>query len=237
MRTTLVLSTGSNTQTLITMKLLKVDPEEVLTFTQTPTITTPSRTLRLINVSSENVAFKVKTTAPRAYLVRPSSGMLKPKGEQEIQIILQPHQSEAHTHRFLVQAVGIGNSADSISRDDWANFTKDQVQEQRLSVCIEQRDGDGKGGGAGGAAMDLSNDRPSTGVPEGSTDVTLKVKFDELYQYTAMLEKEKKKIEAELEELKGCKSGSSGDGIGKVTLIIAVFMAILAAYFAQGFGK
>lgn len=46
-------------------------------------------TLTLQNPSDERVAFKVKTTSPKKYCVRPSSGIVEPKSSKEVQVIMQ----------------------------------------------------------------------------------------------------------------------------------------------------
>lgn len=40
--------------------------------------------MKLTNPSDHKVYFKIKTTAPKKYCVRPNSGALKPKGVTEI---------------------------------------------------------------------------------------------------------------------------------------------------------
>lgn len=40
--------------------------------------------MRLTNPSSETVLFKIKTTAPKKYCVRPNSGILEPNTKVEI---------------------------------------------------------------------------------------------------------------------------------------------------------
>mmetsp|Transcript_121308 Transcript_121308/g.387650 ORF Transcript_121308/g.387650 Transcript_121308/m.387650 type:complete len:210 (-) Transcript_121308:138-767(-) len=206
------------------MKLLKCDPEETLTFVNIPNNSTPSKILRLTNQHKTNVAFKVKTTAPKAYLVRPSFGTLKPGESQEIQIILQPQQGDmskdANNHRFLVQAVAIPNN-EQVPRESWASFPKDEVQEHRLGVAVHQE----------AAAPEPRASSIPTDAPQN-----LKEEYDKLVQYTLMLEKEKKRLEADLNDLKGHAS-SGGDGFSKLTLIIAVMMAFLASYSAQFFSR
>lgn len=41
-------------------------------------------TLKLGNPTNERVGFKVKTTAPKQYCVRPNSGIIDPHGEQVV---------------------------------------------------------------------------------------------------------------------------------------------------------
>ena len=46
-------------------------------------------TLTLQNPTGERVAFKVKTTSPKKYCVRPSSGIVEPGSSKEVQVIMQ----------------------------------------------------------------------------------------------------------------------------------------------------
>lgn len=89
----------------------------------------------LINKTSGYVAFKVKTTAPKSYLVRLSAATLGPHSREEVTIILQP-PGEGQNHRFLVQAVQV-TSSQPVSRDQWSEFKKEQIEEQRLNVVLE----------------------------------------------------------------------------------------------------
>jgi hypothetical protein len=44
-----------------------------------------SESIKLINPSNELLAYKVKTTAPKRYCVRPNAGLIKPGEQIEIQ--------------------------------------------------------------------------------------------------------------------------------------------------------
>jgi hypothetical protein len=46
-------------------------------------------TLTLTNPGNEKVAFKVKTTSPKKYCVRPSSGVVEPGSSKDVQVIMQ----------------------------------------------------------------------------------------------------------------------------------------------------
>ena len=48
------------------------------------------RSLVLTNTSAKSVAFKVKTTAPKRYCVRPNSSVIKPQESIEVRILMQP---------------------------------------------------------------------------------------------------------------------------------------------------
>lgn len=217
------------------MGLLSLEPDSTLYFCKSQSTTSPFRMLKLSNSSNGSVAFKVKTTAPKAYLVRPSSGVLKPSENQEVQIILQaqPQQSgEPATNaqdRFLVQAVAVGEN-EVVTREDWAKFSKDRVHEQKLNVIVEDEDTE-----VVNTAVPDTRTVVGGGGSEGATD--LKVKYDELVQYTLTLEKEKKKLEAELAASVSAKGGSGGEGFTKATLILAVLVAFLVPYAAKFLGQ
>lgn len=216
------------------MGLLTLEPDSTLYFCKSQSTTSPFRMLKLSNSSNGSVAFKVKTTAPKAYLVRPSSGVLKPSENQEVQIILQaqPQSGEPSSNaqdRFLVQAVAVGEN-EVVTREDWAKFSKDRVHEQKLNVIVEDEDTE-----VVNTAVPDTRTVVGGGGSEGATD--LKVKYDELVQYTLTLEKEKKKLEAELAASVSAKGGSGGEGFTKATLILAVLVAFLVPYAAKFIGQ
>eukprot|EP00271_Cylindrocystis_brebissonii_P016032 TRINITY_DN39176_c0_g1_i1.p1 TRINITY_DN39176_c0_g1~~TRINITY_DN39176_c0_g1_i1.p1 ORF type:complete len:240 (+),score=49.35 TRINITY_DN39176_c0_g1_i1:212-931(+) len=67
--------------------------------------------LRLVNVTSEYVAFKVKTTTPKKYCVRPNTGVVPPQSSAEVTVMMQA-QKEAPADlqckdKFLVQSVTV----------------------------------------------------------------------------------------------------------------------------------
>jgi len=178
------------------VQLLQLEPESILRLHQAPTMSSPVVKLKLSNLSSGNVAFKVKTTAPDAYFLRPTSGTLKPREFQEVHIIFRLRDADADTssHRFLVLAVPVQSSED-VSREQWGIFPKDTIQQQRLGVVLEPVKGT------------TSVDAVKIEIP---TD-DLKVKYDELVNYTTVLEKDKKHLEVELAKHKGASdSGSCG---------------------------
>eukprot|EP00928_Gymnodinium_smaydae_P002674 TRINITY_DN1095_c0_g1_i6.p1 TRINITY_DN1095_c0_g1~~TRINITY_DN1095_c0_g1_i6.p1 ORF type:complete len:263 (-),score=61.16 TRINITY_DN1095_c0_g1_i6:175-963(-) len=218
-------------------RLLQLEPESTLHFTKTATNANPSRTLKLKNITNGNVAFKVKTTAPKSYLVRPSSGTLAAQDSQEVQIILQPQSGDgqANNHRFLVQAIAVAG-LEQVSREQWNEYqkSKDAIHEQRLSVVLEEQEGDAGAAKAGGLSSSVSGASGAAGAERGlatdnSSSQPLQVKYDELVQYTLMLEKNKRKLEADLAALQGTKGAQAGVG-GSYTSV-QVFLVALVAFF------
>eukprot|EP00747_Dinoflagellata_sp_TGD_P071084 gnl/TRDRNA2_/TRDRNA2_156868_c0_seq1.p1 gnl/TRDRNA2_/TRDRNA2_156868_c0~~gnl/TRDRNA2_/TRDRNA2_156868_c0_seq1.p1 ORF type:complete len:245 (-),score=52.80 gnl/TRDRNA2_/TRDRNA2_156868_c0_seq1:80-721(-) len=203
------------------MTLLRVNPEDKLVFTPQGT----KVNLSLTNISSGSVAFKVKTTAPKSYLVRPSSGTLKAGESQNVEIIRT--EGAAANHRFLVQAVAVSDGQ-AVTREQWADFHKDQLQEQRLNVALEED------GATATAAPKPTTAATGANFAAGG-DSSLKMKYDELVQYTLMLEKEKKKLEADVEAARSSQSTavSSGGGYSKMHVILVALISFLLSYVAK----
>jgi len=66
-------------------------------------------TLSVANNNHQPVAFKVKTTAPKSFCVRPNSGRIEPGERVEVQVLLQPMKEEPVPgakcrDKFLVQS-------------------------------------------------------------------------------------------------------------------------------------
>lgn len=82
--------------------------------------------LKLSNPNDRRICFKVKTTAPKRYCVRPNNGIVEPKQSALIAVMLQPFDIESQTdrnkHKFMVQTM----------------FVPDGDVNQDALVCIKQ---------------------------------------------------------------------------------------------------
>jgi len=109
------------------------------------------QTLTVSNYNREPVAFKVKTTAPKAYCVRPNSGRLEPGEHVEIQVILQPMKEDPPPSakckdKFLVQSLQITPAMVDVTLPNmWAMAESDPgsnpVHQQRLKVVFHPPEG------------------------------------------------------------------------------------------------
>lgn len=119
------------------MAILAIDPPNILYFEPTLKTSTPCAVLRLKNVSRSRVGFKVKTTAPKSYLVKPSAGAVGPGEVAEVLVVIQNHvvSKGAVSDRFLVQAVPCDDNVE-VSKDTWSKFPKAQVEDACLAVEI-----------------------------------------------------------------------------------------------------
>nr|XP_061803512.1 vesicle-associated membrane protein-associated protein B/C-like isoform X1 [Nerophis lumbriciformis] len=85
-------------------QVLVLEPQHELKF-RGPFTDVVTATLKLTNPTERNVCFKVKTTAPRRYCVRPNSGIIDAGTSINVSVMLQPFDydpNEKSKHKFMV---------------------------------------------------------------------------------------------------------------------------------------
>jgi len=88
-------------------QVLTIEPQHELTFVG-PFTTAVSAVMNLKNPADRKVCFKIKTTAPKRYCVKPNSGVIDPKQTVQVAVSLQPFEydpQEKNRHKFMVQAM------------------------------------------------------------------------------------------------------------------------------------
>ncbi|KAM9350506.1 vesicle-associated membrane protein-associated protein B-like isoform 2-T2 [Symphorus nematophorus] len=88
-------------------QVLVLEPQHELKF-RGPFTDVVTATLKLTNPTDRNVCFKVKTTAPRRYCVRPNSGIIDAGTSINVSVMLQPFDydpNEKSKHKFMVQSM------------------------------------------------------------------------------------------------------------------------------------
>ncbi|GAA5833639.1 hypothetical protein JCM3766R1_002597 [Sporobolomyces carnicolor] len=110
---------------------VQLSPSSQLGF-QRPLTTLVKRTLSVSNHNSHAIAYKVKTTAPKQYCVRPNSGRIEPGETVEVQVLLQPMKDDPPAgtkcrDKFLVQSVVITPERENVPLAElWAVVDKDK---------------------------------------------------------------------------------------------------------------
>jgi len=196
------------------MPLLQCSPATEIPFTA-DNVGEETSILKLSNTGDDSVAYKVKTTAQKKYLVSPSNGILKPGESVDVHILLQSRYQPAEKEdRFMVLAVKT-TSTEKLSRDEWNAQTG--VEDTRLKVILRSK----------GTALE------SGAAKTGAKKSDLQSQYEELFAYTLELERKKKQADSELESLQSTHGGSlSGSGKG-VPLYGLVFAMILSAFVAR----
>ncbi|GFR40759.1 hypothetical protein Agub_g1371 [Astrephomene gubernaculifera] len=98
-------------------------------------------TITINNPSGQRVAFKIKTTAPKKYVVRPSSGVVEPRSNVSIQVVMQAQKEYAPENanckdKFMVQTTPLGDT-EQIDKDTFSKELRKDLKEYRLKVTIE----------------------------------------------------------------------------------------------------
>uniref|UniRef100_W5M381 Vesicle-associated membrane protein-associated protein A n=1 Tax=Lepisosteus oculatus TaxID=7918 RepID=W5M381_LEPOC len=95
--------------------------------------------LKLKNPSERKVCFKVKTTAPRRYCVRPNSGVIEPGSSVTVSVMLQPFDydpNEKSKHKFMVQTIFAPPNVSDLEAV-WKDAKPDDLMDSKLRCIFE----------------------------------------------------------------------------------------------------
>lgn len=119
-------------------QILVLDPPHELKF-KGPFTDVVTTNLKLRNPSDKKVCFKVKTTAPRRYCVRPNSGIIDPGATVTVSVMLQPFDydpNEKSKHKFMVQTIfAPSNIADMEVM--WKEAKPDDLMDSKLKCVFD----------------------------------------------------------------------------------------------------
>ncbi|KAH9900120.1 VAMP-associated protein [Xylariomycetidae sp. FL2044] len=148
---------------------VEIDPQE-LGFHRPFTVEV-SEVLRIKNPNTHPVAFKVKTTAPKQYCVRPNSGRVEPGKEVEVAVILQAMKQEPPLDakcrdKFLVQSVAItGDKEFTNLASIWDGIERSSIIEKKIRVVFQPPKG------SGASHLTTPNRASTVNGVEGTPDV------------------------------------------------------------------
>lgn len=120
-------------------QLLIIEPAHELKFVG-PFCTAVSSFMRLTNPTEHVILFKIKTTAPKKYCVRPNCGILEPKDTIEITIVLQPfifEAAEKNKHKFMVQSMIMPEGPDVQVDNIWKECNPADLMDSKLRCVFE----------------------------------------------------------------------------------------------------
>ena len=113
--------------------LVRLHPAHEITF-YTSTECEVLQTLTMTNTVNDTVAYKIKSTSPENFRVRPSTGAVPPGDSIEVQIYLQPgHElTAAAKDKFLIQSAIVPEQEKYDFSSLWSGISKSDILEQRL---------------------------------------------------------------------------------------------------------
>ncbi|GFQ08397.1 vesicle-associated protein 2-2, partial [Phtheirospermum japonicum] len=98
--------------------------------------------VHLANATDQYVAFKVKTTSPKKYCVRPNVGIIKPKSTCDFTVTMQAQKSAPPEmqckDKFLIQStvVPFGTTEDEITPGMFVKDNSKHIEEVKLRVAL-----------------------------------------------------------------------------------------------------
>ncbi|XP_059884646.1 vesicle-associated membrane protein-associated protein A isoform X1 [Delphinus delphis] len=137
-------------------QILVLDPPTDLKF-KGPFTDVVTTNLKLRNPSDRKVCFKVKTTAPRRYCVRPNSGIIDPGLTVTVSVMLQPFDydpNEKSKHKFMVQTIFAPPNISDMEAV-WKEAKPDELMDSKLRCVFEMPNENDK----------LNDIEPSKAVP------------------------------------------------------------------------
>ncbi|KAI3812499.1 hypothetical protein L1987_17209 [Smallanthus sonchifolius] len=121
-------------------KLLEIDATAIKFICEIKKQSTSS--VHLSNISDEYVAFKVKTTSPKRFCVRPNSGIISPKSACDFTVTMQglrsaPSEVECKD-KFLIQStvVDAGTKEEDVTLELFSKSSGKHVEEKKLRVIL-----------------------------------------------------------------------------------------------------
>ncbi|KAF8946536.1 phosphatidylinositol-binding protein scs2 [Haplosporangium gracile] len=123
---------------------IELEPSSQLAFRR-PLTDAIKESLIIRNPTQLPIAFKVKTTAPKQYCVRPNSGRVEPGQELEVQVQMQAMKDDPPIDfkckdKFLVQSVAITAERELLAPQDlWPTVerdAKDQIREKKIRCAF-----------------------------------------------------------------------------------------------------
>eukprot|EP01132_Coremiostelium_polycephalum_P005193 gene5193-6464_t len=134
-------STFSNASTpgsISKQTFLKIRPKELVY--HPPFVGVLANELKLMNTSEHTLAYKVKTTAPVRYCVRPNTGIIPPGEVIEVQILLNctkdmPSISMKTKDKFQIQSI-IVSEPNIDPKLIWLNSPPNQIMKQKLKAVF-----------------------------------------------------------------------------------------------------
>lgn len=124
-------------------QVLILEPSSELTF-KGPFTEYVNANLTLTNPSPRDVYFKVKTTAPKFYCVRPNSGLIKAEDKAQINVMLQPVESpetlesERSRHKFMIQSAFAPEGEQPPVDQFWKSISSAQIMDSKLRVVFQR---------------------------------------------------------------------------------------------------
>eukprot|EP00029_Vermamoeba_vermiformis_P005521 TRINITY_DN1942_c0_g1_i2.p1 TRINITY_DN1942_c0_g1~~TRINITY_DN1942_c0_g1_i2.p1 ORF type:complete len:295 (+),score=82.88 TRINITY_DN1942_c0_g1_i2:34-918(+) len=123
------------------LKALKISPADLVFL---PPFTKPiNNSIKLTNTSAEALSYKVKTTAPKRYTVKPNTGTILPNESVEVTITLNftkdPPANPKVADKFQIQCIPVADTTADL-KTLWSRVPKEQVLKYKLRCYLSAKE-------------------------------------------------------------------------------------------------
>ncbi|KAH8256216.1 vesicle-associated membrane protein-associated protein B [Drosophila bipectinata] len=224
-------------------ELLTLEPKDALTFhgpfnrsvCEKLVITNPSKTAMVV--------FKMKTTSPRQFFVRPNIGLLGPNGSVSVDIFMQPTMVEPglKPHKFMILAATATSDVVDVT-EFWKNQKPENIWDTKIKCELVPGKNDDQYRQAGGG-MSAS---PRSDVEAEYDALEVSEPVAKLLKQVNALEDERMTLEAEIKVMREGSIGGDPDqqmvrqshwGRRGVYTFVAFVFTVLAAIVGAFYGK
>ncbi|CAH8531222.1 unnamed protein product [Schistosoma turkestanicum] len=118
-------------------QVLQIEPKNELVF-EGPFVDVVTSYIKLTNPLDQPVAFKIKTTVPKCYCVKPSNGYIEPHQTLEVAVMLQPfcyNAAEKFNHKFMIQSIIVSDEPRPTMEQLWKDAPHSKLMDSRL-FCL-----------------------------------------------------------------------------------------------------
>ncbi|EDW40644.1 vesicle-associated membrane protein-associated protein A [Drosophila sechellia] len=207
---------------------LALDPSEVLVF-EGPFNRSVSRKLVIRNTSqTQRMAFKMKTTTPKLFYVRPNIGVLAPEQKVSVDIYMQPILQEQiqKRHKFLLMAAEVTGDITDM-QEFWKMQNPNETWDTKIKCeLVPSKQDDFRQ--AGGSAA-LSTDNKDGEVHFDAQEVS--EPMAKLLKQVSMLEDEHVVLTDQIESLRDQAIGRTF--FYMATIIVIILAAVAGAYYGK----
>ncbi|KAJ6791308.1 vesicle-associated protein 2-1 [Iris pallida] len=213
-------------------QLISVHPEE-LTFEFE--LEKPSYcNLKVVNNTEHHVAFKVKTTSPRKYFVRPNTSVVQPWDSCTITVTLQAQKEYPPDmqckDKFLLQSTKVPPSTDidEIPQDTFNKDGDKVIEERKLRVVYTAPGQSGQGNSEGDSGLTSSRSFRNSMLKNSSAEeIQMAQRLKEERDTTIQ---QNKHLQRELEMLKRRKSRKGDAGFSLTFAAFAGLIGLMVGY-------
>lgn len=176
--------------------MLKIVPNHAVVFSKVDNETIG--TMEIFNIGDKPLTYKVKTTSPEKFRVRPSNGIITPGTSNKVNIVLQQgHQlGSILRDKFLVMSMPFVDMDPSTDIPElWRNtpINSPNVEQYRLRCSVPANSNDDNQKNGGGTYSQLSSDADRSLAPSIAqlTDTTMRlerqIKFNQTLQWITII--------------------------------------------------